>query len=145
MFEKEINCPILNPSLQLKSGEEETVETGAFSLVKIGGEISRPIYNNTAMMALDGSIADDEQAIFIFGVKYDSEGNNEYITMMGTAKSKLEKMSATDIPTLDAEYAPLGYVLVINETGTPFVWGTTPLNTSWITPIFVNNFGFVGY
>jgi len=145
MFEKEINCPILTPTLQVKTGAEETVETGAFSLVKIGGEISRPIYANTAMPALDGTVGNDEQAIFIFGVKYDVDGLNEFITMKSENKSKTEKMNASDIPMLSAEYAPLGYVLVINETGVDFVGGTTPLNTSGITPLFVNNFGFVGY
>jgi hypothetical protein len=145
MFEKEINCPILTPTLQLKTGEEETVETGAFSLVKIGGGISRPIYANTAMPALDGTVGDDEQSIFIFGVKYDADGLNEYITMKSENKAKTEKMNASDIPMLSAEYAPLGYVLVINETGSDFVGGTTPMNTPGITTIFVNNFGFVGY
>jgi len=52
MLEMEINCPILDPVLHIKAGDKTVVETNAFSLVKIAGEISWPIYANTAMPAL---------------------------------------------------------------------------------------------
>ena len=146
MFEKEINCPILDPGLATSAVDPTKAKVGAFCLVKIGGEISRPIYADTDLPALDGTIADDEQAIFVFGVKYNATtGLNEFISEMGTAQPKTTKMKATDIPMLDPEYATLGYVLVINESSADFVGGTTLLTASGITPLYVDNFGFVGY
>lgn len=144
MFEKEINCPILDPGLVLKSGNI-LVKTGNFTLVKIAGEISRPIYANTDMPALVGSIAKDFQSVFVFGVKYNAvTGLNEFITTKGDDVAKLTKVKAENIPVLAPEYATLGFLLVINETAGAFAGGSD-LSTSGITTIFVDNFGFVGY
>lgn len=145
MFEKEINCPILDPGLATSAVDATKAKVGAFTLVKIGGEISRPIYADTDLPALDGTIGDDEHAIFIFGVKYDADGLNEFTVEKSENKAKTEKFNASEIPVLDPEYAPLGYVLVINETGSDFVGGTTELGAVGVTTIYVDNFGFIGY
>lgn len=130
----------------MKSGAEQTVETGALTIVKCGGELSTAIVPNTAMPAMVGTIENDELAVFIFGVKINpTTWANEYIMKKSENFDHLAHMKSSDIPLLDADYAPLGYVLVINETGVDFVGGTTPLNTSWVTAVFVNNFGFIGY
>lgn len=146
MFEKEINCPILDPVLATSAVDPAKAKVSAFCLVKIGGEISRPIYADTDLPDLDGTIADDEQAIFVFGVKYNATtGLNEFISVMSTPKSKTEKFNASEIPMLDPEYATLGYVLVINESSADFIGGTTLLTAWGITPIYVDNFGFIWY
>ena len=146
MLEMEINCPILDPVLHIKAGDKTVVETNAFSLVKIAGEISWPIYANTAMPALVWTIPTAEQSVFVFGVKYNaSTGANEYITVKSDNFLETQKLKNTDIPVLWSEYALLGYVLVINDTGVNFVWGTTHLDASWVATIFIQNFGFVWY
>lgn len=146
MFEKEINCPILDPALATSWVDATKVKVGAFCLVKINGEISRPIYADTDLTDLDGTVWDDEHAIFVFGVKYNATtGLNEFTVEKSENKAKTEKFNVSEIPVLDPEYAPLGYVLVINESGADFVGGTTELTASGITPLYVDNFGFVGY
>lgn len=144
MFEKEINCPILNPALEV--GTDTTkVEAWAFSLVKIAWDISWPIYADTEMPDLEWSIWDDEHAVFVFWVKYDSDWANEFVTVKSENLPKTSKFRTWDIPTLTDEYAILWFVLVINESWSDFVGWTSWLDDSWITTIFVNNFGFVWY
>jgi len=145
MFEKEINCPILDPAMTVDWVDTTKAKVWVFTLVKIRWDISWPIYADTAMPELEWTIWDDQHAVFVFGVKYDEDGNNEFIVKKSINKSKTSKFSVWEIPKLSPDYAILWTVLVINETGWDFIWWTTDLVASWVTTIFVDNFGFVGY
>jgi len=85
------------------------------------------------------TIEDDEYAIIL--VLLDADG--DLTSVMGDTASLAGVTAGPEqihFPTPTADTCPIGYIKVLNETGSDFVSGTTALDTSGITDTYVDLF-----
>jgi len=121
-------------ALAIKTGGSALVKTAATIYYKIAGVV----YSKAAadMAALSGTVTNAKFNVYVF-----------YVDAAGTLTSAMGTEAATLVavvfPTLPANKATIGYV-IINPTGTgSFVGGTTALDDGTVVPnaVYVNTVG----
>ena len=118
--------------LAIKAGGSAVVKAGTLCKALVNGVLVS-IAANTDMAALVGTVTADKFNVFVFSV--DSAGTP--VTQMGTEAAAI---GAVVFPTIAADSAVLGFVIV-NPTGTGnFVGGTTALDDATVVPnaVYVN-------
>ncbi len=118
--------------LAIKAGGSALVKAATLCKAFVNGVLVS-IAANTDMAALAGTVTNAKFNVFVFSVN--SAGTP--VTQMGTEGATL---AAVVFPTIAADSAVLGFV-IINPTGTGnFVGGTTALDDATVVPnaVYVN-------
>jgi len=100
--------------------------------------------------ALTGtSIADDKARVFT--VTIDTAGttaiyaSDEVDFDANFDLSKLVNETINSSSAVSSGELPVGFIVVINETGSAFTGGTTALDAANVTTYYINNFGVVNW
>jgi hypothetical protein len=118
--------------LAIKAGGSAVVKAGTLCKAFVNGVLVS-IAANTDMAALVGTITADKFNVYVFYAGSDGTPH----TAMGTEGTNLADVV---FPTIPADHAVLGFVIV-NPTGTGnFVGGTTALDDATVVPnaVYVN-------
>lgn len=118
--------------LAIKAGGSAIVKAATLCKVFVNGVLVS-LAANTDMAALVGTVVNAKFNVFVFYVGSDGTPHSA----MGTAGDTL---AAVVFPTIPADHAVLGFIIV-NPTGTGnFVGGTTALDDATVVPnvVYVN-------
>lgn len=118
--------------LAIKAGGSAIVKAGTLCKAIVNGTLLS-IAANTDWAALSGTVTNAKFNVFVFCITADGTKT----TLMGTEGATL---GAVVLPTIPADTAVVGFV-IINPTGTGnFVGGTTALDDATVVPnaVYVN-------
>ena len=118
--------------LAIKAGGGVLVKVATLCKAFVDGKLIS-VSANTDMAALAGTVTNAKFNVYVFSMKSDGT----LATQMGTEGATL---NAVVFPTISADSAILGFIIV-NPTGTGnFVGGTTPLDDATVVPnvVYVN-------
>lgn len=120
------------PALEIKAPASAVVKSGdAFSALVSGVLVAKSADQD--MAALSGDVADDKSAVYSFYV--DAAGT---LTSDKGDDADTEEAAVAALPDTPANKALLGYVIVTNASGAPFVGDTTALDATDVTVTYVN-------
>lgn len=125
---------VTSAGLAIKAGAS-AVTKGASAFVALVGNVAVGKPANTDMPALVGTVADTKSALFPFYV----DNTNTLSTGAKTADAANQTAAIALLPAVPAGLCRIGYIVVNNASGAPFVGGTTALDASGITVVYSNS------
>ena len=120
--------------LAIKAGGSAIVKA-VNVFVALVGNVAVGKAANTDMAALVGTVADTKSALFPFYI----DASNVLTTGAKTADAANANAALLLLPAVPAGLCQIGYIIVTNASGAPFVGGTTALDATGITVTYSNS------
>lgn len=133
------NWLLTTPTLAIKTGSSALVKHVAFRYA-VGGVLKAKTAGDAP--ALSGTIADDFKMVCALYINAAGTLSWDYSNPIALATDiDLKKAGQTGRSLLGTEGILVGYVVIINETGSAFTLGTTALDAASTTVYYVDAFG----